>query len=239
MGDLVETHIRPAIKDRKAIIMANIENKVKELKDYVQRFLLVTELKKNRMNDDADLIEDDRNVDDADLFSEVSTVRDGATTAKTRSTLQTRQTQRSKSSKNRRKNERKIYSTREGSLYEDIGLMAVIHELILGLPAIRKEVGELMRGLIEVDMNEKLEWLQIEVETLLDEADKCIKLVWNERMCPTDPAKDKFGPEATVEDIIKGGVQKSEYSPPIHLLPPNLRYPPSIKKDDNWKLQIL
>ena len=50
--------------------------------------------------------------------------------------------------------------------------------------------------------------------------------------------KDKFGPEATVEDIIQGKVAKQEYSPPLHLLPPNLRYPPVIKKDNNWKLEI-
>ncbi len=41
-----------------------------------------------------------------------------------------RNTQRSKSSKNRRKQEKKKYSTREGGNFEDLGLIAALHEVI-------------------------------------------------------------------------------------------------------------
>ena len=45
--------------------------------------------------------------------------------------LQTRASSKSsKSSKNRRKHEKKKYSTKEGSAFEDIALVASLHELI-------------------------------------------------------------------------------------------------------------
>ena len=55
-----------------------------------------------------------------------------------------RVSQRSKSSKNRRKNEKK-YSTREGSVYEDIGLIAQIHQIISN---IYKSLGETCKVII-------------------------------------------------------------------------------------------
>ena len=50
----------------------------------------------------------------------------------------------------RRKQDRKLFSTKEGSLHEDIGIMAAIHELISGIPTLRDEVGIVLRSLVEV-----------------------------------------------------------------------------------------
>merc|ERR1719153_1719316 len=88
-----------------------------------------------------DLVDDDRNIEDSDLFSDTTSVG-GASTVKSRSTLQTRNTSRSKSSKNRRKADRKLYSTKEGSMYEDIGIMAAVHDLVSGIPGVREEGGQ-------------------------------------------------------------------------------------------------
>ena len=52
-----------------------------------------------------------------------------------------RNTQRSKSSKNRRKHEKKKYSTREGSSFEDIGLIAAQHEVISTVYGVVEDVG--------------------------------------------------------------------------------------------------
>ena len=49
----------------------------------------------------------------------------------------------------------------------------------------------------------------------------------------------RFGPEATVADIVAGGLAKSVYRSPVNLLPANLRFPPAVKRDDDWKLQHL
>ena len=90
-----------------------------------------------------EMIEMDRNVEDADMFSDTTSFRGSVTsTVKSKSTLKTRTTTRSKSSKNRRKQERKIYTTKEGSMYEDVGIIAAVHELISSVSQVRDEVRE-------------------------------------------------------------------------------------------------
>ena len=56
--------------------------------------------------------------------------------------LLSRDTQRSKSSKNRRKNEKKKYSTREGSTFEDLGLITSLHEQITIIHGLTGEIHE-------------------------------------------------------------------------------------------------
>ncbi len=60
--------------------------------------------------------------------------------------LKTRVTQRSKSSKNRRKGERKKYSTKEGSVFEDIGLVAEMHQAISGAYKATEATADLLRA---------------------------------------------------------------------------------------------
>ena len=122
-------------------------------------------------------------------------------------------------------------------MYEDIGIIAAVHDLVSAVPMVREEVGMIVRVLVDIDREDLIDRLQTNLELLLSYIDKICPQVWR----PEDSDKDdldKFGPEATVEDIIQGKVAKQEYSPPLHLLPPNLRYPPVIKKDNNWKLEI-
>ena len=201
---------------------------------------MVIEARRRENNaDHEDHCEVERNVEDADMFSDVTSIRDSVTasTVKSRSTLKTRNTSRSKSSKNRRKAERKLYTTKEGSMYEDIGIIAAVHDIISSVPVIRDELGQVIRVLVEIDQEDLVSHTQNSLEELLTYIDKICPVVWK----PEDKDKeelDTFGPEATVEDIIKGKVAKQEYSPPMNLLPPNLRYPPVIKKDNNWKLEI-
>ena len=64
-----------------------------------------------------------------------------------------RNTQRSKSSKNRRKHEKKKYSTREGSSFEDIGLIAAQHEVISAVYDSVEDVGLLNRCSIQLNFN--------------------------------------------------------------------------------------
>ena len=115
-------------------------------------------------------IDDDRNIEDADLFSDTTSVG-GASTVKSRSTLQTRNSSRSKSSKNRRKADRKMYSTKEGSIYEDIGIMAAVHDLLCGVPSLRDELSQLIRSLIDIGEDKELNLIQEKMQEFLDEID--------------------------------------------------------------------
>merc|ERR1712106_1237932 len=212
--DLVETHIRPAMVERRKVVEGSVQNLGKQLADYVDRLVLVRKTRNQSMQDDGhDMVEDERNVEDADLFSDTTSVG-GASTVKSRSTLQTKNTSRSKSSKNRRKADRKLYSTKEGSMYEDIGIMAAVHELVSGVTAVRDEVSQLVRGLCEIGQLDNLGNLQNNMQGLLDQVELALPLVW---------IPDA---EATVEDIVRGGMVKTDYTSPVHLLPAHLRFPP-------------
>jgi elongator complex protein 1 len=58
---------------------------------------------------------------------------------------------RTKSSKNRRKQERKKYSTKEGALHEDIGLIASLHQIISDVYNLHvPEVTSLLRALMRI-----------------------------------------------------------------------------------------
>merc|ERR1712106_572639 len=236
--DLVETHIRPAMVERRKVVEGSVQNLGKQLADYVDRLVLVRKTRNQSMQDDGhDMVEDERNVEDADLFSDTTSVG-GASTVKSRSTLQTKNTSRSKSSKNRRKADRKLYSTKEGSMYEDIGIMASVHELVSGVTTVRDEVSQLVRGLCEIGQLDNLGNLQNNMQGLLDQVELALPLVWIPDAAGTE-GSDKFGPEATVEDIVRGGMAKTDYTSPVHLLPAHLRFPPQMKKDLYWKLQFL
>jgi len=236
--DLVETHIRPAMVERREVLAGTVTRIRKELADYVARLVLVRKTRNQSLQDDGhDMVEDERNIEDADMFSDTTSVG-GASTVKSRSTLQTRNTSRSKSSKNRRKADRKLYSTKEGSMYEDIGIMAAVHELVSGIPAVREEISQLVRGLCEIGVQHELGILQDNMQELLDKVEGALPVVWVADVGGVDGA-DKFGPDATVEDIVRGGMVKTDYVSPVHLLPANLRYPPQFKKDLYWKLQFL
>ncbi len=80
----------------------------------------------------------DINVEDADLFSDTTSVmaslsgvpRSAAKSHAASLATRASSSNRSKSSKNRRKHEKKKYSTKEGSVFEDLGLIAALHDLV-------------------------------------------------------------------------------------------------------------
>merc|ERR1719209_1438032 len=122
--DLVETHIQPAMVERQKVLEGSILGHMTDLRSMVERLGVVRRSRTAAMEGDGE--EDERNLEDADIFSDTSSVGGAATTVRTRSTLQTRAT--NKTSKSRRKADRKLYSTKEGSAHEDLGIIVAVHE---------------------------------------------------------------------------------------------------------------
>ena len=54
-----------------------------------------------------------------------------------------------------------MYSTREGSQHEDLGLIAELHKAIAGVPSLVLEVGQVIRALLELGKEENLLELQV------------------------------------------------------------------------------
>ena len=233
--DLVETHIQPAMLERQKVLEGSIQSQMRDLQAMVERLGVVRKSRTAALEGDVE--EDERNLEDADIFSDTSSVGGAATTVRTRSTLQTRATNKtSKSSKTRRKADRKLYSTKEGSAHEDLGIIVAVHEQVSKLPAMRDEVGKLLRGLAEIGQERAALSLQNALQDLLDQAVKVLLEVWPEE----DKEGEQFGPEATVEEIVRGAKKGGGgYVSPLHLLPSHLRVPPYIKQDASWRLQII
>ena len=116
-------------------------------------------------------------------------------------------------------------------------IIATVHDIISSVPGVRDEISQITRALVQINREDLISETQTTMEELLTFVEKIIPEVWKPEEADKEDF-DKFGPQHTVEDIIKGKVTKQEYSPPIHLLPPQLRYPPVIKKDNSWKLEI-
>ena len=56
-----------------------------------------------------------------------------------------------------------MYSTREGSQYEDLGLIADLHEALSAVPGFVLEVSQILRGLMELEQDEGLKQLQVAI----------------------------------------------------------------------------
>ena len=156
--------------------------------------------------------------------------------------IQTRASGKSrKSSKNRRKHERKMYSTKAGSAYEDIGLIAALHAVILRLYETAPEVGRLTRALAVNNLcAETAKQLQSEMDRALGLVQAREPRIWiGASVQPTQESDNVFGPDATTADIIQKSKQAQEYLPAYELLETQLRFPP-IKpvKINDYKLEI-
>jgi hypothetical protein len=135
-----------------------------------------------------------------------------------------RNTQRTKSSKNRRKQDRKKYSTKEGSNFEDLGLIAAQHEVVRTVYSSTAEVGELTRALVKAGIREEAKTIQVELVSLLDLIKASVNQIWmgdgeKDSAAAGQEERVKFGPQATTADIIAGqDAAASEYTPQYSLL---------------------
>lgn len=136
-----------------------------------------------------------------------------------RTKFRSRNTQRSKSSKNRRKHEKKKYSTREGSSFEDIGLVAAQHEVISAVYGSVEDVGLLNRALVKFGRADGARDIQEALCSLLELIKESLDKIWMvEELSDGGEEGVKYGPEATTADIIENREREKRYLPPYHLL---------------------
>ena len=156
----------------------------------------------------------------------------------------------------------KKYSQKEGSTYEDLGLIAALHEIITNVYKLTAEIGELNRILLRIGKLPLAKELQTKLSQLLDLVKNQILEIWRDAkvISPQDEDMMKFGPEATIADIIQDKKAKGGYVSEYGLLgkkgfyglksilsnhvyfpfaEPHLRFPPTQVPNESWKLQIL
>ena len=146
-------------------------------------------------------------------------------------------------SRNRRKQENKKYSTKEGSKYEDLGLMVALHDLISQTYKSNfNEVSSLLRVLVKYGFKDTAKKIQDKTMKLDSEIKEKEPVIWNPKWMENlhEDENLKFGPGATTEDILnRANNQDSVYKPELSMLEPKFRFPPQKVPNNDWMLQIL
>ncbi|CAL4166380.1 unnamed protein product [Meganyctiphanes norvegica] len=243
--DLVDTNIKPGANEQHQFYSSEIERISKEFKDNLTRLAVV---RQNKEREHLDLLEGKGEEQlDADLYSDTSTVtgmsysRSNATRSQTGSAASTRTY---RSSKNRRKLERKKYSTKEGSAFEDLGLMAALHELMTSADQMTVPVSQLMTALLTFGYDAKATQLQSSLSDILTLMDHKKQEIWPGSETTEEDQQDEFGPQCTTEGAVRqliGGQQNtvSLLQQRMRTLEPHLRHAPPPTRTPNWILQSL
>lgn len=245
--DLQETHLIPSLKSSGETMLERIQQNRETFLGKLNRLKGVLDMKTKALQghfEDVDL-----NIEDADLYSDTTSMTGTMSTQSGKksnpASLKTRNTQRSKSSRNRRKHERKKHSTKEGSVYEDLGLIRSLHELITTIYKSTAEVGKLLRGLVQIDELETATKIQRDLSQTLELVKMAIPSIWKTspslessgQVSETD--RNQFGPNSTTADIVNNKRPNEDYCPEYNLLDAHLRNPPFDVPSESWKLQIL
>ena len=249
--DLEETLLIPALDESAETAIQNLRNQRQTFKESFDRLQVVYEFKRKMASGDGGLDQEDieegfgaANDGDADLYSDTTSQAALSQVSRGQKTnpmsLMTKTSNRSKkSSKNRRKHERKTYSTKTGSTYEDLGLIALLHQTLTRFYSLAEEIGSLNRALVRAGKAEVAKTLQEEMSEALVGAESKQALIWIGGNKPEEE-ETRFGPNATTADIILKTQEKVEYVPSYHMLEIRLRFPPSkpIRLND-YKLEML
>ncbi|KAK4306410.1 hypothetical protein Pmani_021766 [Petrolisthes manimaculis] len=246
--DLVDTHIKPGVLEHYEFCMMEIERLTTTLTQSVERLAKVRETKQQQQ---LDLLEGNA-IDgqlDSDLYSDTSTVT-GASLSRSLTSGSSRpgsstSTRTYRSTKSKKKLERKKYSTKEGSPYEDLGLVAALHEIFTAADTMVAGVTSLCTMLVTFKFDQQATLLQRSVSHLLSIMERKKNEIW-----PSDSAicnDMEFGPDLTTDGALSqmmrdgGGVSRKYTLALIRMreLEPHLRHVPVPTRSDNWSLHML
>lgn len=235
--DIIETHLKSAISESCEETMATMESQRSDMERYVDRLTAVRQEKARRRQQ---LWESDR-LDNADLFSDISSITGESTAASQHTIDSNRSTVFSKmsgrSGRNRKKAEHKKWSLKKGSPFEDCALIDAIAKIIIATDSMRDEVNALLQVLTQFHQVAEGEELQCRYEGFLASIQTIIPLVWvSEDESATNTV---LGPGMTANAIAQAVQQGQSLDAAAEKTDPVLKVPPSLKKDVRWKLHML
>ena len=144
-----------------------------------------------------------------------------------------------RSSKNRRKLDRKKLSTEEGSAFEDIGLVAALHELYVRIDGMTTEISDLNRALLFVVKDDKRPAeLQDLMTGLIREIIRKKSTIWLNCSPNSEEENAEFDTD-TATSLNNSVEQKKFIIQRMEELEPHYRLPPKLEHLSNWKLYSL
>ncbi|XP_001657869.2 putative elongator complex protein 1 isoform X1 [Aedes aegypti] len=226
---LVDDLIRPNLKGYLQTFLHKLASEKEEFTKHKNRLLLVREEKaKKKLDPQHD--EDDDNLEDCDLYSEVSTV------ASSRHTTSSGRSGKShRSSKNRRKHERKLLSLKEGNPYEDIALVDALHTLVTRLcsPERQRQVRTICKAAIEMDFLLEASHIQKEYGELFHLIKFSLDAIWIPEMVVPGSGQDV---ETTA--MATGNLEQVQNVQHYAMIKPHQRYKPDLQSVP-WKFEVL
>ncbi|XP_062534614.1 elongator complex protein 1-like [Armigeres subalbatus] len=226
---LVDSLIRPNLEEYLQNFMHKLVTEKEELLKHKTRLLLVREEKaKKKLDTQPD--DDDTNLDDCDLYSEVSTIASSRQTASSG-----RSGKSHRSSKNRRKHERKLLSLKEGNPYEDIALVDALHALVVRLCSVerQRQVRSLCKVAIEMDFIDQASQVQKDYGELFHVVKFSLDAIWIPEMVVPGSGQDV---EATAQ--ATGNLELVQNVQHYAMIKPHQRYKPDLQIVP-WQFEVL
>lgn len=141
--------------------------------DHTQFKNHVTRLQTIRKEKAEKLLNGDADDDDCDMFSDTTSMNSSRFTGGSRGSARS-----FRSSKSKRKHERKLMNLKEGSAFEDIALIDAIYTLALTIYGQQQQIYELLKSLVDLELDDVGTEIQKAFNTLLDDVKRSLDLVW-------------------------------------------------------------
>ncbi|XP_009859423.2 elongator complex protein 1 [Ciona intestinalis] len=200
--DLIDTQVLPAIQDAMKENETSINTYSEQFERYFNRLMVVREIKKQKQLQ-AMLY----GGGEGDLESDIASDFGSTVTGSSHSSASSRASGRT--AKSRRKQERKRFSLREGSRYEEEGLLQALREVVTNLSALSTSVHSLLLHAALFHMDAEAESLQSLYDKTRSIASKNITNIW---VLPDSSELNGTGPQSTVNSILsnRANVNNSE-----------------------------
>ncbi|XP_032061970.1 elongator complex protein 1 [Aythya fuligula] len=230
--DILETNFKPAILEAQKSQLMFLDSQKTAFLRHKSRLQVVRELKEKASESLHDY--EMPNCPELDLFSETSSV----VTASDMNSKYSHSNSRisARSSKNRRKAERKRYSLKEGSPFEDVALLEVLGESVRAVENVKGDVHILLKQLVLFGFDEQAVGLQQVLEEVLQLMETSIPEIWTPDVQQSS-LNPVLGPNSTANSIMAAYQQKRMLAPVVQ--DPELLIPPKLNKNLQWKLHLL
>uniref|UniRef100_A0A1Q3G1U7 Elongator complex protein 1 n=1 Tax=Culex tarsalis TaxID=7177 RepID=A0A1Q3G1U7_CULTA len=230
--DLVDTVIRPKFDEYLQTLIQKLQSEKEDFLKHKNRLLAVREEKEKKKAEPHNGEEEDggRDVEDCDLYSDVSTVASSRHT-----TTSGRSGKSHRSSKNRRKHERKLLSLKEGNPFEDIALVDALHAAVLRIcgPDRQRHIRAVCKAAIELDRLGEATAVQRDYGALFGLVRYSLDAIWIPEMVVPGSGQDV---EATAQ--LTGDLAQVQNVQHYAMIKPHQRYKPDIQSIP-WQFEVL
>ncbi|EFN87660.1 Elongator complex protein 1 [Harpegnathos saltator] len=184
--DLNDTHILPEVKEHAEHTMTQLHKATENFVRYKSRLSTVrAEMSARQTSATNELMCHDEPTpirEVTDFLSDASSVAGSA--ASQRSRMSTASGRSYRSSKNRRKQERKLFSLKKGSMFEDLGLIHALYEIISNTCKRRDEMSEHVKALVHFGLDDYAAELQDKMQQFFKLLETSKAEIWD-RSAPT------------------------------------------------------